>query len=534
MEAVLRAQEMAGNRLNAADAAKELASLRGILQEDQNGSQQTSNGQNFTFAYTVMMLTDLQRMFPNNTLFKKTAEEYIRYDKSLLSTDGTFFYWYNVAQNPQPYNAHFIQVYQQALAGVPFSDWSTQTGNQTAFTLGLDASNYIMNYGGGIFWANPDPTQYYADPPVFYVGHTLAYTTALLAILSDARARYQVNASDPTVRVEVKFARDGYEFMKRRGGMGLMGNFGVSSTLGIMLQLAVQLEHFRFIYPDLIPLSTYYEDAERWTRNTAAEMRVDAATAAYIPNTTGAGPEFDNLGSRAAGTFLSDATHAVTIPTFDFMDDNDGLWLMRGLYDVWKSTVEVTTSGTVAWVNLLLNNASQYMDIYSDLPYRGLVRVQLRGDIGSISELAVRIPAWAGQTVTIVEGKNGTVQTLPQGSRWSWNGAYVVIYPVSAGATYQVRFPMAVQHLSFDQLRSQTSHWHEEDYGPDALPGRAGVTTFNGTYLGDTLVSVDQRPAGGIPRYQRQNWASQISGNTAIEVAPPMKTVTRFVMGLAP
>ena len=35
--------------------------------------------------------------------------------------------------------------------------------------------------------------------------------------------------------------------------------------------------------------------------------------------------------SLSVGTFVSDDAHPVMLPTFDFMDDNDGLWLMPGL-----------------------------------------------------------------------------------------------------------------------------------------------------------------------------------------------------------
>jgi hypothetical protein len=513
LQALLLAQEMAGNVLSPDDQAKELSSFRGIVAYDQNGSIHSPNGQVPPYAYSMMLMTDLHRLFPSNQSFTQIGEEYIRYDNFLLVKDGNFSYWINVVNPPSPYNAHAIQVYQQALGGIPNSDWFALTRNETAFWLGVDASVYLLGYQGGVFWANPDPSTYPRD--AFYVGHTLAYTTALLALVSDARARYGRYPADPTCRNEIMFAVQGYEFMKRLNNMGLLGNFGVSSTLGIMLQLAVQLEQFRFIYPDLVPLTGYYEDAERWTRNTAAEMRVDSATDAYIPNAASSDPQYGNIGARAEGTLLSDATHVLSIPNFDLLDNNDGLWLMRGLHDVWKDTVTYSEANTVAWVNFLLNNASEYMDVYSELPYQGVVLIVLRNDAGSLKELAVRIPSWAGQNVSI--SMNG------QPAAWTWNGSYAVIYPISAGANFEIQFPMAVQHLPFQQNRPQNQHWYEGDYEANQ------ISTYNGVFLGDVLVGSDVRPAGGIPRYQRQNLASLVQGNTATAVPAPRKTVTRFV-----
>jgi hypothetical protein len=375
---------------------------------------------------------------------------------------------------------------------------------------------------------------------VFFNGHTLAYTTGMLAVLNDARARYEADPTDPNVPVEIAFARDGYEFFKRRANMGVLGNFGVSSSLGVMMQLAVQLEHFRFTFPSLVPLSIYYEDLERWVRNPAAEVRVDATVASFGGNTPDSNACFDHVASRGTGIFLSDDTHPFAIPLYDFLDNNDGLWLMRGLYEVWKSTVEI--DGNVAWVNMLLNNASRYMDVYSDLPYRGLVRVQLRQEIGPLTELAIRVPQWTDQSqVTILEGTASGATPLAQGDRWSWNGAYLVVWGIQAGATYQVQFPMKVIQRTVDQIRPQNAHWSEEDYGPEVLPGRPGVTTFNVTFLGDTVVNVSEAATGtdprttayqglpSIPRYQRQALAALVSGMSAVETAAPQITVSRFV-----
>jgi hypothetical protein len=540
LQAILRAHKMSGDPTDPDDIDRELKSMRAVFAQNQNGSQTDPGVDHGTWGYSLMFLNDLYRAFPDNTSVRDAMSEYIRYENALLNTDGQYYWWYNIVQPPSAYNTHSGQVHQQALMNEPLALWYSFTRDPLALDLSKKTADYLQHYQGGALWQNPDPVHDFADAPVFFNGHTLAYTTGMLAVLNDARARYEADPMDPNVPVEIAFARDGYEFFKRRANMGTLGNFGVSSSLGVMMQLAVQLEHFRFTFPSIVPLSIYYEDLERWVRNPAAEVRVDATVASFGGNTADANACFDRVATRGTGVFLSDDTHPFAIPLYDFLDNNDGLWLMRGLYEVWKSTVEI--DGTVAWVNMLLNNASRYMDVYSDLPYRGLLRVQLRQDIGPLTELAIRVPPWTDQSqVTILEGTAAGATPLAQNDRWSWNGAYVVIWGLKAGATYQVQFPMKVMQRTVDQIRPQNAHWSEEDYGPEVLPGRPGVTTFNVTFLGDTVVNVSEAATGtdprttayqglpSIPRYQRQTLAALVSGTSAIETAPPQITVPRFV-----
>jgi hypothetical protein len=518
LDSIRRAREMAGNDVSAADEAIELASVRGLLQHDQNTSIAPFNAGEtpaFWFGYTLMLLDSLSRELDSSAV-KSLTQEYLRVAQRSLTTDGTYSYWFNAMYTPP--DVHILQVSQQAYGGQPMPDLYLRSGDPLAFELSTQIASYLLGYRGGLcdpaLWPGCSPdlpdaqTAFWGVPGVFYTGGSDAvFPPTYVMLITDALARYRANPGDPTVRDEVLVVTRGYEAEKATAP--LLGNFNDTYGLGAMLQIAVRLEQFRFIFPDLVPMGTYYEDAERWLRNEGDQIRVDPTMASYIADVASGDPMLDHVGTRAIGTFLSSSGDALAIASADFVDNNDGMMMMRGSYEVWSHTVEV--QGNVAWVNAALNNASRYVDVYSEIPYRGLVRVKLRGDLGPITEVAVRIPSWTDASqVSVSMEADGTGQAAP----WSWNGPYVVIGPVSAGATYDVRFPMKVQHLPVTQTSWDTK-----------------TETFDGTFLGDTLVDVDHRPSQGIPRFQRASLAALASGGAAVETAAPVRSVIRFVAG---
>jgi len=547
LQSLRRAREMIGNEVAEDDATREWLSVRGVFGYDALMSTPPDASRpgdaNNTFSYTMMLLADLYREYPGNAGVTTLMNEYIRFKSTTVGPDPTYAYWLNFLASQYSigfdgrggyYNDNFVRLHHQANNGVPLSDWAELTGDATATGLGHKTAAYLLGYQSGVFWANPNTQpanagRFTADPPVEFVGHTLSYATALDAMLSDARMRTSTNAADPVAAQEVMFVKNAYEFAKRRGNAGLLGNFGVSSYLGEMLRLGIKLEHFRTVYPDVIPFSQYYEDVERWTRNQAAEDRIDATVATYIPDTPdpGGDPRFDHIGSRAVGTFLSNATHVRAIPFNTFEDDNDGLWLMRGLYDVWKNTVEITMTGgkTVGWVNLLLNRAAPSMDVYSDIPYRGRVVVAMHRNSG-IDQLAVRIPSWRGGDVTITEDTGSGPSPIAQGQRWSLKDGYVTIDGIRPGAAYAVQFPMISQRLTVTQLYGPQDWWYEGDYAGQGFPELNGQ--FGATFLGDVMVQADGQDAG-VPRYQRLDLAALIGAGGVTEVDPPRRSVSRFV-----
>jgi len=383
------------------------------------------------------------------------------------------------------------------------------------------------------FWDNPDPAKYNADGPVAFVGATIIDAAEAFALEAIARVKRAQPGDDVIASENVNRAKQFYDFLKRRGSIrGVLGNFGGAGATGEMIRLATYLAKLSRFYPnELGAQSDYWEDIERWVRNAAAEMRITAdIAAAYIPDGASGDPRFDRIGSRSVGAFQSDGGHAFVIPRFLWVDNNDGFWLMRGLYDAWKESIQIPDG---AVVHLLLNRAHRYFDVHSELPYRGRVRVRMHQDNGALPYLAIRIPSYA-LSGPIYITRNGTPLTF--GSDWVFSGRYAIIPSPAASATYEVSFTQAVSRVGFVQLAPQNQFWLNSSFGGTLTPEQP--VGYVGTFIGDTLVDVDHRPAlvdqwgvPGIPRYQRQGLAALVEGNAATDHAPGERSVTRFVTG---
>ena len=259
-------------------------------------------------------------------------------------------------------------------------------------------------------------------------------------------------------------------------------------------------------------VGSYFDEAEFWTRNQLAESQIGST-------------------SGVAGMFWSDATHPFSIPTnnknFRYNVDGSANAIIA-MHDVWEHIV--TVKGTTAHVNFLLNRASPYITVRSDLPYRGQVEAQTAPSIGNLTSLAVRIPDWADHAYASVSvtkrGADGTETTVAAGTEagWVFSGSYAYIYNIKPNTTYTVHFPIKVYTASVYQMRSPDTFWYEGSYPSSAGP--ESITIYTGTFRGYELVSATPAPNySGVALYQRQHLAAL----AASDVAPPTKEVTRFI-----
>jgi hypothetical protein len=103
---------------------------------------------------------------------------------------------------------------------------------------------------------------------------------------------------------------------------------------------------------------------------------------------------------------------------------------MMGVYDAWNRIVQF--KGSTAVVNLLLNRASCYLDVKSELPYRGRVDIVTKSSVGPLTALEVRIP---DHTYLAAVGVSVSGQDLA--GQWRWvNGSYVHIPNLRPSAIY--------------------------------------------------------------------------------------------------
>jgi hypothetical protein len=154
-----------------------------------------------------------------------------------------------------------------------------------------------------------------------------------------------------------------------------------------------------------------------------------------------------------------------------------GWWTMccnanmpMGLYEAWKGIVEC--SGNAARVNLLLNRASELLDVDSHLPYEGKVVLQNK----SARRAYVRLPRWVDRSA--VRCFVQEAGTTPQ-----WVKNYLVIDGLSSGDIVTVEFPVV-----------ETVEKHTVvDYGHE----------YTCLYKGNTLVDISpraDRPARTVDR----------------------------------
>jgi hypothetical protein len=141
-------------------------------------------------------------------------------------------------------------------------------------------------------------------------------------------------------------------------------------------------------------------------------------------------------------------------------------------------------------VNLLLNRASQWADVYSYIPYEGRVDLKIKKPCRSV---LLRAPEWvpAGNEATSAE-VGGVARPL------TWKGRYIDIGTVNAGDKVTLKFPIWVR----------------------TVKEKIGIQTYTLKIKGNTVISIDP-PGKNMPLYADR--ANLEFGEL------PWKKVNRFV-----
>jgi hypothetical protein len=140
----------------------------------------------------------------------------------------------------------------------------------------------------------------------------------------------------------------------------------------------------------------------------------------------------------------------------------------RALYYVWEHILE--NSGDELKVNLLLNRASPWADLYSYVPYSGRVELKMKATRRSF---LLHAPEW------VKSGDDGIVCTVSGATRpVRWKERYLDTGPVNIGETVAVTFPISERTV-------------KERIGPEK---------YTLILKGNTVISID--PSGkNIPLY---------------------------------
>jgi hypothetical protein len=319
-----------------------------------------------------------------------------------------------------------------------------------------------------------------------YGGHFHNHTIGLLSMLE-----YAVAAGD---KKALEFVKGGYIYAKSQG----------SSLVGFFPELAIDNKYFACEsceVADMIALALkltdggtgdYYDDVDRWVRNQFAEQQLTNGDWIHdLEKTQPAKPVAFNetaerLVERNIGTFAGWASgneFASQIGIQQCCLGNSA----RALYYVWDRIVQ--RNGEELRVNLLMNRASQWADIYSHVPYEGRVELKLKQPAAM---MLVRAPEWITSGSPEITCKvNGSPRSL------RWEDRYVNVGAGKPGDRIVATFPISTR----------------------TVKETIGNVPYTLTIKGSTVIAID--PPGKIgPLYTRAHFTAPRA---------PMRNTQRFI-----
>ena len=342
------------------------------------------------------------------------------------------------------------------------------TGDKKGLELARLLTNF-MRYHDGNYWG---PSGEFAGDHHFH-----SHTNYLIGMLEYADA-----AKDKEL---LEFCRKSFQWAKSpASGFGPVTGFSPEfadvnyatsegCAVGDMEVLACNLSAFG--------AGDFYEDAERWARNYFSEIQLTRAKADNLVRHGQTMPPkrplynecTDHVAERNLGSFSSWAKGN------DWWCGSQENLLMqcctgnctRALWFLWRHSLDFK-DGELK-VNMLLNRASPWADVYSFIPYQGRVEIKVHQTCKNVQ---VHAPEW------IVTGSNEiTVQVSGQPRLFHWKARYLDLGEVKAGEQIVIRSPI----------------------GERAVMEKMGRVNYTLLVRGNTVVSID--PPGRIcPLFQRE------------------------------
>ena len=233
---------------------------------------------------------------------------------------------------------------------------------------------------------------------------------------------YSNMQSRRATRNMIEFVRSGYEWAKANSSP-LVGFFPEvfvpdydrceADTIADMVAMALKLS--------VAGAGDYWDDADRWTRNHFTESQLTSADWVYrlaersprkpvAWNETGDHVPERNIGAFAGWSTGNDFNVESPDHPFSIQHCCTGN-SSRTLYYIWEHIVDYD-QGKLR-VNLLLNRASAWADIYSHIPYEGKVEVKVKKPLESV---LVRVPEWVeGNSPQVVAQSSGKAEGVEVG-----------------------------------------------------------------------------------------------------------------------
>ena len=516
-ESLLFARVMSGSTLNLDIEQKSIKGMIAYVQAD--GST--------PMARIMMALITLNQLSPNPKLVKvieQLNESF--YKNAKYENDYAYFYNGSADNNDTKlgimgYGANSF-INGTALRAI--SRWAKIGSDANNLELARKVKNFAMKPE---FWtAEAEPKVVVSSEHGHFTGHHHSYCAALLGVLWYADA-----TNDARLK---QFVRDGYEYL-RNFGIARIGLFGEMCTTGDMTLLATRLSE--------TGVGDYWEDVDQYVRNQLAERQITDAkklqkavkSAPILGRIYPGMPEAlqqdankmfppppldplneteDNVVQRCEGVYLSDSINPSYIPKVRLM------WVIcctgncpPALYAVWDNIVKYKDGS--AQINLLLNRASQWLDIDSYIPYEGKVVIRNK----QAKNISVRIPRWADKNAIKCSINN-------KSTLFFWAENYLVLSALHKNDVITIEFPMVSTTETYTLKWKDSDFWKEcTDPGKDWKP-LDNPDKFTFYFKGNTLVDISPRPQNAAyPLYQRD----ELKQNKA-----PMKKVKRYISPVIP
>jgi DUF1680 family protein len=187
----------------------------------------------------------------------------------------------------------------------------------------------------------------------------------------------------------------------------------------------------------------YWDGVDRWVRNQFAEHQLTSTDWVYQMaerqprKPVQANETADRVAERNVGAFAGWAAPNDFSP--DRYTGNEATFMhccmgngTRAMYYVWQHIADFKDDELR--INLLLNRASAWADVYSHVPYQGKVDIAVKKNLGAI---AIRVPEW-------IESGSALVNMTRNGHPVAaiWQGRYVQAGDAKAGDRFTMSFPI--------------------------------------------------------------------------------------------
>ena len=377
--------------------------------------------------------------------------------------------------------------------------WYQLSGDERVLDFARKLANFIMLPR---FWGADDV---YTLPMAQERGH---YNLHLHARMIGLRGLLQLAIATDDQRMK-DFVRSSYEFTRTQGipriGWFTCAEWAEGCTLGDMIATAIKLSD--------AGVGDYWDDVDCIARNLLIEQQL--VRPELLERLSESGPPRHLDPRRPDGKIPSAAMYPGQCASDRVIERSLGVFAgastptnlrdaavsqcctgnaTQGLYYAWEGIVRYRDGA--AQVNLLLNRASQWLDIDSYLPYEG--RVVIRNK--KATRVSVRIPSW-------VNRREIQCRVREQERRLEWIGNYISIDGLAPGDAVTLEFPIVEDTISTTAALDPT--WRK-------------VQTYKCSFKGNTLIDIYPRDESRVsyPIFQRDHYRHRTT---------PMKTATRYV-----